>query len=153
MRLEDEIKQERFENEAQKLLINILYTGICIQSFNYHVLKPFSLTPQQYNILRILRGQYPNSANINTLIDRMMDKMSNASRLVDKLLEKKLVKKTINPQDKRQASVAITQKGLDLLSELDVIVKKNNTLSNFISDEEAKICNQILDKARNITKS
>lgn len=91
MKIEDAIKQSKFKNEYEKLVVNILYTAGWIELEISRIFKEYGITIQQYNILRILRGQYPKPATINMLIDRMIDKMSNASRLVDKLLAKKLV--------------------------------------------------------------
>ncbi len=88
MKIEDEIKQDKFKSEYQKLAINLIFTGNWINSKNAELLKPYKLTSQQYNLLRILRGQYPKPVTVNLLIERMLDKMSNASRIVDRLVKK-----------------------------------------------------------------
>ena len=85
------------------------------------IFKPFDLTLQQYNVLRILRGQYPNPITVIAIIERMLDKMSNASRLVDKLLAKDLVIRRLCPHDRRAVDVIITEKGLELLEKLDTL--------------------------------
>ncbi|MCX7723608.1 MAG: MarR family transcriptional regulator, partial [Verrucomicrobiae bacterium] len=84
-----------------------------------NVLSKFDLTPQQFNLLRILRGQYPSPASISLIKERMLDKMSDASRLVDRLIQKKLVERKICSQDRRKVDVIITRKGLKLLEKID----------------------------------
>ncbi|MBK8982324.1 MAG: MarR family transcriptional regulator [Ignavibacteria bacterium] len=148
MRIEDEIKQEKFSSEYTKLLINLVYTGNRISFKTNEILKEKNLTLQQYNVLRILRGQHPNPATVNMIIDRMLDKMSNASRIVDKLELKKLAQRTMNKEDKRCADVHITSKGLDLLLELDEKVKVNERSVIHLTLKEVKTLNDLLDKLR-----
>ncbi|MES2395581.1 MAG: MarR family transcriptional regulator [Bacteroidota bacterium] len=149
MKIGNEIKQIKFKSEYQKMLINILFTSGWLTSKHACQLKPYGISGQQYNILRILRGQHPKPATVNLLIDRMLDKNSNASRLVEKLRLKKLVERAICPNDRRAVNVAITKKGLDLLIELDeqedgFIDKELKKLS----EEEAEQINSLLDKLR-----
>lgn len=147
MRLEDEIKS-KFENEYQKLGVNIIYTQYYIQRRVQKLLKPFGLTNQQYNVLRILRGQYPNPANVNLLISRMLDKMSNASRLVDKLKLKGLVDKKVNELDKRNADVWITEKGLEMLDDIKPHLDEHNKEFEVLTTKEAQVLNELLEKIR-----
>src|ERR1022692_2033922 len=106
MKLEDEIKQiKNFRNSQHKLSINLTYTSNWYEEKKIKFLKAFNLTPQQYNILRILRGQYPKPSSIKLLKERMIDKMSDASRLVENLIKKDFVKRTINKDDNRQVDV------------------------------------------------
>jgi DNA-binding MarR family transcriptional regulator len=148
MEISKEIKQTKFKNEYQKMLINILFTSGWLSSKHTCNLKPYGISTQQFNILRILRGQHPKPATVNLLIDRMLDKNSNASRLVEKLRIKKLVDRAVCPEDRRAVNVIITQKGLNLLEELD---KKDgaflNELKN-LSVKEAATINALLDKLR-----
>ena len=148
MEIGKEIKQAKFKNEHQKMLINILFTSSWLNALHANNLKPYGISTQQYNILRILRGQHPQPATVNLLIDRMLDKNSNASRLVEKLRLKKLIERAICPEDRRAVNVVITKKGMDLLAELDkqeVLLLK--ALNN-ISKEEALQINDLLDKLR-----
>ncbi len=148
MRIEDEIKQQSFRSENQKLIVNLLLTGSWISFKSYEMLKPFKLTTQQYNVLRILRGQYPAPATINLLIERMMDKMSNASRIVDRLEKKKLVERKLKPEDRRCVDVVITDKGIKLLEKIGEREREyENDLFN-LSATEAKLLNGLLDKLR-----
>ena len=149
MKLEEEIKQSTpFRDEYTKLAVNILYThGWLINTYS-NFLKKHSITTPQYNILRILRGQYPDPASISLLKERMLDKMSDASRLVDRLIVKGLVERKICPNDRRKAEVLITKKGLSLLKELDVIDNNLKTTLGNLTEEEAKKLNTLLDKLR-----
>ena len=142
MKIEDAIKQSKFKNEYEKLVVNILYTAGWIELEISRIFKEYGITIQQYNILRILRGQYPKPATINMLIGRMIDKMSNASRLVDKLLAKKLVVRNICKNDRRKVDVLITQKGLEILSLIDDRTEFRKILVSSLNTTEAKKLNQ-----------
>lgn len=149
MRLEEEIVQKKFKSETQKAVVNIIFTSNWLNGIHHAYIKPFGLTQQQYNILRILRGQSPKPATIRLLTERMLDKMSNASRLVEKLRQKDLVERVICENDRRQVNVSITQKGLDLLKEMDGVMDGiSNEFLGAITDEEALELNRILDKMR-----
>lgn len=146
--IEEAIKQKEFRNEYNKLLINVLYTSSWLNGLQNSIFKSYKITPQQYNSLRILRGQYPESASVNLLKNRMIDKMSNVSRIVDKLKAKDLVTRTPCDHDRRQVDVTITDKGLKLLDEIDkgwVDWEKN---LHGISEEDARKANAILDRWR-----
>ena len=148
MKIEEEIKQERFSDEIQKLMINQLFTGKWINNLIVKQLKPFELTTQQYNVLRILRGQNNNSISVNAISERMIDKMSNVSRLIDKLVQKKLVQRKINMQDRRQVDVVITERGLELIKEIEKTEPEMKANFNTLSEGEAKQLNDLLDKLR-----
>lgn len=146
--MEQEIHQSKFKSEFQKLYLNILYTGNWIHLRQVRVFKKFQLTPQQYNLLRILRGRAPQAATIQYLTDRMLDRSSNASRLVDKLLAKGLVERHACPTNRRAVDVTITDKGQALLKEIDVLEKGwEKSLANVTLDEANQV-NAILDKLR-----
>lgn len=148
MKLEAEIKQEKFRSEYQKLVVNILFTGGWLSLKNHGMLKPFNLTIQQYNILRILKGQHPNPATINLLIDRMMDKMSNASRIVDRLESKELVQRKPKSDDRRCVDVIITEKGIKLLEKIKSAEENFEVHLKHLNKKEAKSLNDLLDKLR-----
>jgi len=148
MKLEDEIKQSKFRNEYHKLAVNILYTHGWLISHQSKVFTDYDLTPQQYNILRILRGQYPNPATINLLKDRMLDKMSDASRLVDRLKTKGFVEREICSEDRRRVDVKITQKGLLQLKKMDEGAKESEKMFHRLTKSEAETLNNLLDKLR-----
>ena len=147
MKLEDEIKQKKFKSEYQKLLLNVIFTGNWLNSQSIKSFKPFGVSPQQYNVLRILKGQHPNAITVNQIAERMLDKNSNASRLVDKLVLKELVKRETCESDRRQMDVAITDKGLKLLTNMDKNIEHiDKLMENKISKKDAEMINSILDK-------
>jgi len=148
MKLEDEIRQKNFRSEYQKLAVNIFFTHGWLDSKFSSLLKKFDITLNQFNILRILRGQYPQSTSVNLLKERMLDKMSDASRLVERLRVKGFVERTVCPKDRRKVDVVITKSGLNLLAECDKIESEfDNTLKNLTIDE-SKTLNKLLDKLR-----
>lgn len=148
MRLEDEIKQENFRNEFHKLAVNIIFTHSWLMNKINEILSGFDLTPQQFNLLRILRGQYPSPASISLLKERMLDKMSDASRLVDRLIQKGFVERKICKQDRRKVDVIITKEGLQVLKKIDEMEDEFDGFLKNLNDKEAKILNDLLDKLR-----
>lgn len=144
----EEIKQTKFKSEYNKLLINVLFTNSWLNGLQSQIFKSYGITPQQYNTLRILRGQLPDTASVNLLKDRMIDKMSNVSRIIDKLKAKELVTRKPCKHDRRQVDVKITQKGLDLLAELAKEMDKWEEQLHNITEEEAATVNNLLDKWR-----
>ncbi|MBI2280499.1 MAG: MarR family transcriptional regulator [Bacteroidetes bacterium] len=148
MKIEEAIKQKEFKSEYQKLFINIIYTANWLNNETLKTLKPFKISPQQYNVLRILKGQYPKSISVNNIIDRMLDKSSNASRLVDKLKLKGLVERETCNNDRRQVDIKITKKGIDLLDAIATGMLEINNFSNNITVDEAALFNDILDRIR-----
>ena len=148
MKLEEEIKQKKFRNEYHKLAVNILYTHGWLLNNQAAFLKKHDLTSAQFNILRILRGQYPNPASINLLKERMLDKMSDTSRLVERLKQKDLVDRKICPDDRRRVEVVITEKGLKVLEEIDKHDDEIDQVFKKLNLSEARTVNQLLDKMR-----
>ncbi|MCF8240098.1 MAG: MarR family transcriptional regulator [Melioribacteraceae bacterium] len=148
MRIEDEIKQKSFKDEYHKLAINLMYSNGWLLNYQSEILRPYSLTDHQYNVLRILRGQYPDAISIMDLKDRMLDKSSDASRLVERLRVKDLVEREICKSDRRKVDVKITQHGLDILEKTDYLDEEFKKVLNNLSIEEAKQMNDLLDKMR-----
>ena len=148
MKLEDEIKQSKFRNEQHKLSVNIIYTYGWLSNLQSRLLSESGLTSNQFNILRILRGQHPKPATINLLKERMLDKMSDASRLVERLRAKGLVSRSLSSEDRRRVDVSITEKGLRVLSEIDKLDAKSDSVFERLSPQEVKVLNDLLDKLR-----
>jgi DNA-binding MarR family transcriptional regulator len=148
LKLEDEIHQKKFNSEAHKLTINILYTSNWLNSKHAEYFKNVDISIQQYNVLRILRGQYPKPSSVKLVKERMLDKMSDASRIIDKLKLKKLVVRTECPEDRRSVDILITDKGLELLKSLDDMDKMPKELFKNLSSSEIKNLNTLLDKLR-----
>jgi DNA-binding MarR family transcriptional regulator len=148
MSLEDDIQQEKFESEHHKMAVNILFTGGWLHNLNALRFKPFDITPEQYNVLRILRGSHPSQLMLAEITARMIDKSSNATRLVEKLRQKGLVKREICASNRRQVDIIITDKGLTLLSRIDKTT--DDWLKNLknVTRQEAHELNRILDKLR-----
>lgn len=130
------------------MIVNISYTNSFISSKFADFLKPSGISIQQFNVLRILRGQHPGPATVNMIIDRMVDKMSNASRLVEKLRHKGLLTRTVCANDRRQVDIYITQEGLKLLESLDKRWSEFESHFQHIAVKEAEQLNQLLDKLR-----
>ena len=148
MPIEQDIKQEKFETEYQKVAVNILFTSSWLYNTNAMRLKAFGVTPEQFNVLRILRGSHPKKMMLSDIAGRMIDKSSNATRLVEKLKQKGLVKREICEDNRRQVDIMITSKGLDLLARIDKDSDSWATMLRNISKTEAQELNRILDKVR-----
>jgi DNA-binding MarR family transcriptional regulator len=149
MKIEDVIKSNVEMEVSKKAVLNIIYTQNVINDHFNEILKPYDLSGEQYNVLRILRGQKGCPANMCLIQERMLAKTSNTTRLVDKLLLKKLVTREVCPENRRKIEVQITQKGLDVLSELDPKITKNeNKFSNNLSNTELEQLNELLEKFR-----
>jgi DNA-binding MarR family transcriptional regulator len=148
MKLEEAIHQKAFKSPQQKLIINLLYTHHWLDAFYSEFFKGIDITTQQYNVLRILRGQYPNYCNKKLIKERMLDRMSDTSRIVDKLVLKKYVDRMVCPNDRRQVNLLISDKGLELLIELDFIDKQTTNICKNLSEKEVQQLNNLLDKLR-----
>jgi len=148
MRIDDEIQSSKFEDNYHKAVININYTYSWLNNFLRERFEKYNLTPQQFNILRILRGQYPKPATVNLLKERMIDKMSDASRIVDRLVQKGLVSRCTNNKDRRAVDIRISDTGLDILAKLDSEMKTKDLLQNNLTEEEAATLSGLLDKLR-----
>lgn len=148
MQLQKEVKTTKFENTHQQALVNIIYTYSWVSQRVKEILTPYSITQQQYNVLRILRGQYPSPSTIGLIKNRILDKMSDTSRIVDRLVEKGYLEKTTNLRDKRAVDIVITDKALTLLRKLDKEVDFSALITQNITDDESKQLNILLDKFR-----
>ena len=149
MKLEDEIKQKRpFKSEIAKLILNIQFTSSYFSGIISEKLKPFGLSPQQYNVLRILKGNHPKSYCNQEITSRMLDKSSNATRIVDKLVEKKLVSRTEDSADRRLVNINITDTGIKLLKEIDKMLAEHERTMKPFNEEKAKLMNEWLDELR-----
>lgn len=148
MQLQKETYTTQFESEHQQAIVNVLYTYFwCIDRLK-QIIVPYEITTQQFNILRILRGQHPRPSTINLLRSRMLDKMSDASRIVDRLVQKGLVFKKANGSDKRAVDILISARGLGLLDQMDKEVSISGILSSNLTEHEAAQLNVLLDKMR-----
>ncbi len=148
MSLEQDIKQAKFRNEHHKGLINIIYTYNWVMERQKAFFDPEDITPQQFNILRILRGSFPVPISTLKIRERMLDKMSDTSRIVDRLVVKGLVDKKTCVTDKRLVDISITDAGKALLERLDMKSNEMDSLIDGLKDDEIKLLNTLLDKIR-----
>lgn len=149
MSIEEDIKSTVKLEGSQKTVINLAYTSNWLKEKSMIFFKSYDLSGEQYNVLRILRGQKGNPANLSTLQERMLNKMSNTTRLVDKLIAKDLVTRQRCEFNRRKIEIFITKKGLDLLAKLDSKVDQNNNeITKNLNKEELKILNNLLEKLR-----
>ena len=148
MGLEQDLKQERFANEYEKMVVNILFTGSWMANLNATRLKPFGVTPEQYNVLRILRGTHPKPMMLADITCRMIDRNSNATRLVEKLRHKGLVRREVCENNRRQLDISVTDAGLEVLRGIDE--GRDQWLENLITIPKAEVAelNNMLDKLR-----
>src|SRR5262245_36191247 len=148
MGIDQDILQTKFRNEHQKATINLLYTYNWITERTKELFASEDVTPQQFNILRILRGSHPKPLSTLQIRERMIDKMSDTSRIVDRLIAKGLVKKGICKDDRRLVDVMITDKGKKLLERLDSRQEEMDNILGNISKKEAVQLSELLDKIR-----
>ena len=148
MTIGEAIQQRKFNTEHEKAIINILYTGSWLDTLTIQRLKKHSISPQQFNVLRILRGSHPGKLMLAEIANRMIDKNSNATRLVEKLRVKGFVKRELCESNRRQVDIEITKKGLDLLLEIDS--ETDSWLGQFknVTKAEMTELNRLLDKLR-----
>jgi DNA-binding MarR family transcriptional regulator len=151
MKIEDVIKSTIPLDAAKKVILNFTYTQNVIGDKFHEILKPYDLSREQYNVLRILRGQKGTPANMCVIQERMLSKNSNTTRLIDKLLLKEYVTREVCPENRRKIEVQITQKGLDILTELDpIVVEHEQFFANNLTEEELQHLNILLEKYRSI---
>ena len=149
MKLEEAIKTKNFESEYHRAALNIMFTANWMGEQVLALMKKYGLSEQQYNVLRILRGQKGKPANLFTIQERMIHKMSNATRLVEKLRLKGLVERITCEDNRRMVEITITKKGLNLLEEMQPYMSENhNQMFNQLSEKEAKQLSDLLDKMR-----
>jgi DNA-binding MarR family transcriptional regulator len=148
MGIEKEIHQGKFRSAGQKVMLNIMFTHGWITEKIKNILAPEDITPQQYNILRILRGSVPQPLSTLQIRERMLDRMSDTSRIVDRLVAKQLVKKVICAKDRRLVDVTITDKGQNLLKKLDADVNHMEDIAKNLTAKEAETISKLLDKLR-----
>ncbi len=148
MKLEDEIHQKTFKSPQQKLAINILFTSNWLNSKYEHIFKGLDLTHQQYNVLRILRGQNPKPCSLKYIKERMLDKMSDTSRILDKLVSKGYASREVCPDDRRSINASISEKGLELLKKLDFIDDITVDIFKNLPANKIEKLNELLDNLR-----
>ena len=148
MRLEEEIKQPHFNDPFEKAILNVRFTNGWLDQIILSVLKQYGLSEEQYNVLRILRGQHPTSSPLQLISERMLNRMSNVTRLVEKLRCNSLVTRNVCPENRRKVDILITEEGLALLDEVAPVLAAEIHRHQHITPEETAELNRILDKFR-----
>ena len=148
MQLESELKSKQFKTAEEKTVVNIIYTAYRLNDRLASMLTPFRITIQQYNLLRILRGQYPEYASVNLLKERMLDKNSGVSRLIEKLRRKGLVSCCTHKADRRQTEVKILPAGLKMLEEINHAAANLHRSAKILTPDHLSALNRYLDKLR-----
>jgi DNA-binding MarR family transcriptional regulator len=149
MKIEEVIKSTIELSITKKVILNLTYTRNYIGDKFSDLLKPFGISSEQYNVLRILRGQKGKPLNMQDIQERMVTKNSNTTRLIDKLLLKNMVVRNTCPNNRRKIEIKITQTGLDVLANLDPIIENHDTLfTEKLSNEELQTLNELLEKIR-----
>lgn len=146
--IEEEIQQHKFRNLQQKLAVNLIYTTNWLNSKYIFEFKKYGITPQQFNVLRILRGQLPNPCKLILIRSRMLDKTSDVSRIVERLRKSELIERVMSTNDRRAVDIKISEKGLSILSKLDLNENVFDEIYENLSDSEIKQLNNLLDKLR-----
>lgn len=147
MILEEAIRQNKFSSEYLRTVLNIAHSHGQLLAYSNTRLKPFAISIQQFNILRILRGQQGKAISVREISVRMLDKMSNTSRLIEKLRIKGLLERRECPKDRRKAEIELTSKGLALINEASIILDEALiSRIQVLDQEEVGTLNKILDK-------
>lgn len=148
MKLEQAIKSTKFKNEVHKAGLNILYTAWWLKTIMSKELKEYGITHEQYNVLRILKGRYPDQVCVKEIACRMIEKSSNVPRIIDRLETKKLVKRNTSALDKRETVITLTPAGINML---DITTNKINVLFEEtieLDETNASALNTLLEKVR-----
>lgn len=148
MKLHDSIKQTESKNPQTQAWVNLMFTYHHMTDRIRQVFKQFDITQQQYNVLRILRGKKNQPATCGEVKQVMLDKNPDLSRLSDRLLAKGLIQREVNPNNRREVELTITQKGLQLIASIEPPLKEALRLENALTNEEATQLSQLLDKMR-----
>ncbi len=146
--LEEALKQQKFPNEQLKANLNLLYTANWLYNKISAELKPFQITHEQFNVLRILKGSHPESMCQKDILSRMIAPSSNVTLLVKKLVDKKLIRVLQSAKDKREYVITITKTGLTLLSDIELSFKNSKKSYSTLSASESFHLNALLEKLR-----
>ena len=149
MRLEDEIKTDKFQSETHKAQLNILFSATWLRNRISASLKPHGITQEQFNVLRIIRGHKQEAGMLaKDIAARMLERNSNTTRIIDRLELKKLVQRLVSEKDRRERPVVLTKAGAKLLANIDAGWQANNPHTAPWTTEEAQLVNKLLDKMR-----
>lgn len=148
MKLRDEIKQLEFNNVFLKAFINVLFTGNYLRNKQNGTLKPYGITMQQFNVLKILNGKHPESLKAGEIKSVMIDKSPDLTRLINRLIKNGWAKRNRSKSSGREVEITITKKGIDLLNIVYPIALKDVELFKNLTDQEAELLSVLLDRVR-----
>lgn len=148
LKIEDELKQGKFQSNLHKAIVNIMFTSGWVYNQFREIFKSYQLTHQQYNVLRILRGKYPQALNPSDIKAVMLDKNPDLTRLCDRLCEMGYIDREVDSANKRKMNIKINEKGLDILKEIDPKMEDFNNSRFNLTEEEAELLSELLDKVR-----
>jgi DNA-binding MarR family transcriptional regulator len=148
VKLETALKSTKFTSPTQKSILNILYTAWWLKTLHSAAFKPFDITQEQYNVLRILKGTHPQKMSIKDIASRLIEKNSNVPRIIDKLEIKKFVERLQCPLDGRHSKINLTQNGIDTLLQATIALENIIKTTINITAQEAETLSNILEKIR-----
>ncbi len=148
MKIEEELNQSKFRSNLHKAMVNVMFSNAWLSDRFKGVFKDYQLTAQQYNVLRILRGGYPEAMNPNEIKRVMIDKNPDLTRLCDRLLERGYIDRCVNDTNKRKMNIRINDKGLEILEKIDPLMDAVQSQKYGLSEEEALLLSDLLDKMR-----
>ncbi len=148
MKIENELKQSKFQSNVHKAVVNILFTNGWVEDQFRQVFKNHKITSQQYNVLRILRGKYPDSLNPSEIKEVMLDKNPDLTRLCDRLLKMNYIERCVDSSNKRKMNIRINESGMELLKKIDPFIGELNMKKFKLTEDEAMILSDLLDKIR-----
>lgn len=148
MKIEDELQTNKFKDERHKAALNLMFTAYRLQTNVAQALKPFGLTSEQYNVLRILRGSRPKELCVREIAGRLIERSSNVPRILDRLQAKNFVTRARSENDGRETLIGLTEAGLEVLEKVAANVRDIDGASVKLTDNEARLLNELLDKSR-----
>jgi len=148
MKIEDELKTKKFRSEQHKAALNMMFSAYQLQTAVAQGLKPFNLTAEQYNVMRILKGSNPRPLCVKEIANRLIERSSNVPRILDRLQDKKLISRTRSEADGRETLIELTQQGMNVLNEVNLSVEGLDGSQVKLTDTEARLLNELLDKSR-----
>ena len=148
MKIEAAIKQSKPMLPLQKVMINLMYTYHWHMERSVEIFKLFDMTSQQYNVLRILKGRHPEAIPVGEVKAVLLDKNPDMTRLCDRLVQKGLIQRDLNFQNRREVLLQITAAGLELLLQIEPVIKEASKEWDNLTPEEAETLSDLLDKLR-----
>ncbi len=149
MGIEEAIKQQRFEDNYQKAIINLVYTANWLRDEQIKLLKQYDILPQHFNALRIIRGRHPEPISPGEIKEVLLDKANDLTRLLDKLEKKGYIERRVCPANRRKVDIRMTVRGTNFTNKVTkMLVPLNKKIEEHISDKEAGKISQLLDKMR-----